>query len=157
MLRFFLVWAVFVVIALPGISHSATTPVTPAADSANKEIIQQLEAAVRISNIAIEPAPKGRYMDGAIVVTLDVTNITDKTIAGIRIRAESVDVFGERLDHEYGLKTDKDIKPGETATLSAVTRGDEFLKADQTKIKKTAQAFHIVFSDGSQIKNPKYR
>lgn len=220
MFRFFLTWVVFFVIAIPGVTHSAKIPATPAAAQADKdfqkalqklsnndrrlvaqymmrmtvgaaisgtnppasdvtiqeaiaaqkklvaekndtdtgteEIIKQLEAAVRISNITVEPAPKGRYMDGAVAVTLDITNITEKTIAGIRVRADIIDVFGEPLDGWYGLQTDKDIKPGEAVTLTTVARGIKFLKADQNKVKKTAQAFHIVFSDGSQIKNPRY-
>lgn len=129
---------------------------TPNAKGMNQsELRDQFNQAVEVKNIKVEPNPN-KLQPESVVVTLEVTNISDKKIAGIRVVAQSNDVFGKRLDGIYGFETDKDIKPGETITLSTIRDGRQFLKAERSKTKQIGYPIHVIFEDGTEIKNPRF-
>lgn len=120
----------------------------------SQTIIDQLKSSVEIKGLVIEHAD-GYHEDVARFV-IDVANLTDKTIAGIRFYGQSIDIFGHPFEN-FSFQYDKDIRPNETATVESIQGQSRILKANQAKTKHHIQPIHIVFEDGSEIKDPRFR
>lgn len=144
-----------VAISAPSIGQTIMVGPDATYSESSKPIVDQLKSAASVSNISVQAAEEG-YPQGTALVKLDVTNLTDKTLAGIRVYSQSFDVFNKILDG-YGLETDKNVNPNETITLEGRYGLRSTLKAEQSKVKYYAQPIHIVFEDGTELKDPRFQ
>lgn len=112
--------------------------------------IEKMQSSVKVENIVFEK--ESENSTSRVRVSLDVTNVTDKTIAGIKVSIQALNVFGDLLDRAHLLSSDADIAPGQTSTLSAITLAERYLASDKSKVTFTASPSHIVFSDGETLK-----
>lgn len=113
--------------------------------------IEEMEKSVKIENIVFQK--ENESSTKRLNIFLDVTNMTDKTIAGIKLSVTALNIFGDRLDREHLIASDTDIEPGETASLKLLTIAEEYLASDQSKATLSAKPSHIVFSTGQILKS----
>lgn len=120
----------------------------------SQPIIDQLKNSVELNGLTIEHADG--YDKDVARFAVEVTNLTEKTIAGIRLYGQSIDIFGHPFEN-FGFEYDKDISPNESITVESIQGQRSILKANQAKTKHHIQSIHIVFEDGSELKDPRFQ
>lgn len=91
-------------------------------------------------------AEMGTDIIGQPIVSVSITNTTDKDISAIKFYAVPFDVYGEELDGVFStnkLDTDDTIEAGQSDT-----RSWQFLDADVKTIKM--YVYSVYFSDGTE-------